>query len=93
MFDHRYNRSAEVVLHQATKSPQAQCLEKCLKNIAPRHRALLFQFYDRKQTRSDSPTTLGLSNTQMKKDALKLMKCLRECIARAGEKASLNEAS
>ena len=87
MFDHRYNRSAEVVLYQPTKSPQAQCLEKCLKKIAPRHRALLFQFYGSKQTRSDLPTTLGLSHAQMKKDALKLKKCLRECIEKAAEKA------
>jgi len=86
MFDHRYNQSAEVVLHQPTKSPQVQCLEKCLKNIAPQHRALLFQFYGSRQTRSDLPTTRGLSSGKMKKDALKLKKCLRECIEKAEEK-------
>jgi hypothetical protein len=87
MFDHRYNRSAEVVLYQPTKSPQVQCLEECLKNITPQHRALLFQFYGCKRTRSDFPATLGLSNGQMKKDELKLKKCLRECIEKAEKKA------
>jgi hypothetical protein len=87
MFDPRYNQSAEVVLYQPTESPQVQCLEKCLKNIAPQHRALLFQFYGSKQTRSYLPTTLGRSNAQMKKDILKLKKCLRECIEKAEHKA------
>lgn len=87
MFDHRYNRSAEVVLHRPTESPRVQCLQKCLKNITPRHRELLFQFYGSKQTRSDVPTTLGLSSARMKKDALKLQKCLRACLEDAEENA------
>ena len=87
MIDHRYNRSAEVVLHQPTESPQVQCLKKCLQNITPQHRALLFQFYGSKQTRSDVPTTLGLSSARMKKDVLKLKKCLRACLEEAEENA------
>jgi hypothetical protein len=85
MFDHRYNRSAEVVLHRPTESPQVKCLKKCLKNITPQHRALLFQFYGSKQTRSDLRTTLGLSSARMKKDVLKLEKCLRACREEAEE--------
>ena len=87
MHDHRYNRSAEVVLHQPTKSPQLQCLKKCLKNITPQHRALLFQFYGSQQTRSDVSTTVGLSSARMKKDVLKLEKCRRACLKEAEENA------
>ena len=87
MIDHRYNRSAEVVLRQPTESLQVKCLKKCLENITPQHRDLLFQFYSSKQTRSDFPTTLGLSSARMKKDVLKLKKCLRACREDAEENA------
>ena len=81
-----YNRSAEVVLHQRRESRQgAECLEKCLKQLTPRQRTLLFQFYGSKQTRTGVSATLGLSHAQMKKSALKIKKCMRECLEKAEE--------
>ena len=81
MSDHRYNRSAEVVLHQATKSRVgAECLEKCLKVLSPEQRDLLWKFYG---TENSLPPDLTASILQLKTGTHELRECLRKCLEEA----------
>lgn len=78
MSDHRYNRSAEVVLHQPSESRAgADCLEKCLKVLSPAQRDLLWKFYG---TENPLPPDLAMSILQLKTGTHQLRECLRKCL-------------
>ncbi len=71
-----YNRSAEVVFAESRAQPQTECLEKCLKRLTARERALLLNV----QSLRDVQSTARLSTVQIKKSVTKLRKCLQKCL-------------
>lgn len=70
-----YTRSAEVVFAES-RAQKSECMEKCLKRLTARERALLMNVVPW----PDVKATAGISTVQTKKNLAKLRKCLQKCL-------------
>lgn len=82
------NRSAEVVLRQPRSwSNERKCLDKCLKRLKPRERALILQVCGDKRERNDLAVFLKVPVAQLKKIRSRLARCLTKCVKEVEENA------